>query len=61
MSAGSSSLSFGLTSNINPLAANFADGLLNYLCSKMEGQIPSTNDIDKQTLDLIAKIIAELE
>ena len=54
-----SALSFGLTSKTTPLLGNFTEGLIDYLSSKAEGKIPSTKGIDKKTIDLIYKIIAE--
>ena len=49
MGAAFSVLSFGLTSGMNPLGANFTEGLLDHLSSKTGGQVPSTSGIDKQT------------
>ncbi|UTC61765.1 RHS repeat-associated core domain-containing protein [Treponema sp. OMZ 787] len=54
-------ISFGLAFFLNPVEANFTDGLFNHLSSKAEGQVPTTSGIDKDTLDLLSQIIEEYE
>ncbi|UTC43011.1 RHS repeat domain-containing protein [Treponema sp. OMZ 857] len=54
-------ISFGLAFFLNPVEANFTDGLFNHLSSKVEGQVPTTSGIDKDTLDLLSQIIEEYE
>ena len=54
-------ISFGLVFFLNPVEANFTDGLFNHLSSKAEGHVPTTSGIDKDTLDLLSQIIEEYE
>ena len=59
LNAAFASISFGLTSGLDPLGGNFTEALLDNLSSALGEDIPVSNEIDKHLQNLIYKIVVE--